>query len=228
MQQRVAGFARVCTYDRAGYGRSEPGPLPRTFDRINYERGKALGNAGERGPFVLVGHWYGGGVVRRHALADPSEVAGLVFVDIVSEHQYIAMGTHAGRIGDDAKGRAIPAPIDGASRKQATAAADLESAEDSQREWSGEYFAKWVAASQKGTLGNLPLIVLTRAKGGYRTNLDRPADELERARLDAQRALAGLSTAGTQRIVDAGHNMHTEVPDVVASAIRDLVARVRQ
>ena len=74
----------------------------------------------------------------------------------------------------------------------------------------------------------MPLIVLTRAKGGYRTNLDRPADELERARLDAQRALAGLSTAGTQRIVDAGHNMHTEVPDVVASAIRDLVARVRQ
>ena len=68
VQQRVAGFARVCTYNRAGYGRSEPGPLPRTFDRINYERGKALGNAGERGPFVLVGHSYGGGVVRRHAL----------------------------------------------------------------------------------------------------------------------------------------------------------------
>jgi pimeloyl-ACP methyl ester carboxylesterase len=48
------------------------------------------------------------------------------------------------------------------------------------------------------------------------------------SRLDAQRALADLSTAGAQRIVDAGHNMHTEAPDVVVQAIRDVIAMSRR
>ena len=65
-------------------------------------------------------------------------------------------------------------------------------------------------------------------QGGYGSNLDKPADELERARLDAQRALAELSSAGTQRIVKAGHNMHLEAPDIVVQAIRDIVNAVRR
>ena len=105
---------------------------------------------------------------------------------------------------------------------------ELGPAEDSQREWSTEYFARWMASSQKGSLGDIPLIVLTRMVGGYRTNMDRPAEELERARLDAQRVLTELSTAGTQRMVDAGHNMHLETPDAVVQAIRDVIAAVRR
>ena len=100
----------------------------------------------------------------------------------------------------------------------------LQEVEDSQREWSAEYFARWVRSPQKGSLGSIPLVVLTRADGGYGKNLDKPEDELERARLDAQRGLAELSSAGTQRIVNAGHNMHLETPDVVVQAIRDVIA----
>jgi hypothetical protein len=43
----------------------------------------------------------------------------------------------------------------------------IEDAENSQREWSAEYFAKWMATPQGGTLGTIPLVVLTRAEGGY-------------------------------------------------------------
>ena len=89
-------------------------------------------------------------------------------------------------------------------------------------------FARWVASPQKGSLGAIPLIVLTRAEGGYGKNLDKPEEELERARLDAQRGLAALSSAGTQRIVKAGHNMHLEVPDVVVQAIRDVIGAARR
>ena len=258
VQQRASEFVRICSYDRAGYAWSQPGPLPRTYDQINFELRTALAAAGERGPHLLVGHSFGGGIVRQHALAHPSDVAGLVFVDIVGDQQYIRMGPHAGRIGDDAKGREIPvpragrgavgsntatqtatanaveAPYDrlppGVQRLHAWAAAQplLEEAENSQREWSAEYYARWAAASQKGSLGSIPLIVLTRAEGGYGNNLDKPADDLERARLDAQRALAELSSAGTQRIVKAGHNMHLEAPDIVVQAIRDIVNAVRR
>jgi pimeloyl-ACP methyl ester carboxylesterase len=256
VQHPVSSFARVCTYDRGGYAWSDPGPLPRTFDQLNFELRKALARAGERGPYVLVGHSFGGGVVRQHALRFPSDVAGVVFVDIVSEHQFIRMGPHAGRVGDDAKAREIPAPREGAAGETTTTAPHPEAAsieppydrlprkeqelhawasvqpmltrvEDSQREWSAEYFARWAATSQKGSLGAIPLIVLTRADGGYGKNLDRPEEELERARLDAQRALKDLSSAGTQRVINAGHNMHLEVPAAVVQAIRDVITSAR-
>ena len=260
VQRQVESFARVCTYDRGGYAWSEPGPLPRTFDQLNAELRRALATAGERGPFVLVGQSFGGGVVRHYALTHPRDVAALVFVDIVGEYQYIAMGPHAGRIGDDGKGRPIPKPREGRGPESAKALPPLSSAmttkidppydrlpaaeqrlhawsaaqhgldavEDSQREWSTEYFARWLAAPQKGSLGSLPLIVLTRAEGGYGDSLDKPAAELERARLDAHRKLAELSTAGSQRIVQAGHNMHLEAPEVVTQAIRAAIAAAQR
>ena len=100
--------------------------------------------------------------------------------------------------------------------------------EDSQRDWSAEYFARWAATPQAGSLGRMPLIVLTRARGGFRDSLDKPAAELERIRLEAQRGLATLSTAGEQRIVESGHSMHLEAPEVVARAIGDIVEAVRR
>jgi pimeloyl-ACP methyl ester carboxylesterase len=63
---------------------------------------------------------------------------------------------------------------------------------------------------------------------GYGSNLDKPPDELERARLDAQRALAKLSSARAQRSVKAGHNLHLEAPDIVVQAIREIVHAVRR
>ena len=59
-QAQVAQVTRVCTYDRAGYGASEPGPLPRHSQRAADELKQLLENAGVRGPYVLVGHSLGG------------------------------------------------------------------------------------------------------------------------------------------------------------------------
>lgn len=257
VQRGASKITRTCTYDRAGYAWSDPGPEPRTFAQLNAEIRTALSRAGERGPFVLVGHSFGGGIVRAWALQYPGEVAGVVLVDAVSEHQFIRMGPHAGRIGDDARGRPIPAPTDDLSRRAAAVAADpskrepiaapydrlpkseqdlhawaaaqpsVEIAENSQREWSTEYYARWAATSQQGSLGSTPLIVLTRAQGGYGDNLDKPAAELERIRLRAQRALAELSSKGIQRMVASGHNMHIEAPDIVIAAVRDVVQAAR-
>src|SRR5271170_4669415 len=53
VQSEIAKFARVCSYDRAGYGWSDPGPMPRTSTQIAKELHTLLQNAGEKPPYVL-------------------------------------------------------------------------------------------------------------------------------------------------------------------------------
>jgi pimeloyl-ACP methyl ester carboxylesterase len=86
VQPEVAKRTRACSYDRAGAGFSDPGPLPRTSVRIAAELRSALHNAGIHGPYILVGNAFGGDNVRTFAARYPAEVAGLVLVeaDIVS------------------------------------------------------------------------------------------------------------------------------------------------
>ena len=81
VQPRIASFTRACSYDRAGAGFSEPGPMPRTTERIATELHTALRNGGMTGPYVLVGAAFGGDHVRAFADLFPKDVAGLVLVD---------------------------------------------------------------------------------------------------------------------------------------------------
>ena len=86
VQPEVAKWTRACSYDRAGAGFSDPGPMPRTSVRIADELHSALHNAGIKGPYILVGHAFGGDNVRTFAQRYTAEVAGLVLVeaDVVS------------------------------------------------------------------------------------------------------------------------------------------------
>jgi pimeloyl-ACP methyl ester carboxylesterase len=81
VQPEVAKTTRVCTYDRAGMGWSEPSPEPRTAREFAKELHTLLEKANEPGPYVLVGHSMGGYTVRVYAHDYPEEVAGLVLVD---------------------------------------------------------------------------------------------------------------------------------------------------
>lgn len=81
VQPGVASFARAIAYDRAGFGWSERGPLPRTVARAAGELRRALAASGERPPFVLVGHSYGGLVMRVFAARYREDVAGVILVD---------------------------------------------------------------------------------------------------------------------------------------------------
>src|SRR5579884_2241131 len=77
LQPDIAQFARVCSYDRAGYGYSDRGPMPRTSDRIASELHTALISAGERPPYLLVGHSFGGFNIRVFNGKYPDQVSGL-------------------------------------------------------------------------------------------------------------------------------------------------------
>lgn len=81
VQPQIAKWTRACSYDRAGTGFSDPGPMPRTSVRIADELHTALHNAGVTGPYILVGSAFGGDNVRTFADRYMRDVAGLVLVD---------------------------------------------------------------------------------------------------------------------------------------------------
>jgi pimeloyl-ACP methyl ester carboxylesterase len=87
VQPEVAKFARVCSYDRAGYGWSEAGPEPRTSLQAAKELNALLNTAGEKAPYILVGHSLGGFNVRVFTKLYPTDVVGVVLVDGSSEDE---------------------------------------------------------------------------------------------------------------------------------------------
>jgi pimeloyl-ACP methyl ester carboxylesterase len=87
VEQRVSGFTRVCWYDRAGYGWSDPAPSSRTSADIAGDLHSLLHAAGVAPPYLLVGHSFGGYTIRVFASRYRPETAGLVLVDSASEHE---------------------------------------------------------------------------------------------------------------------------------------------
>ena len=81
VQPEVAKFTRVCSYDRAGYGWSDAGPKPRTSLQIAKELRALLDASGEQGPFVMVGHSFGGYNVRVFTSMYPNDVVGIALID---------------------------------------------------------------------------------------------------------------------------------------------------
>src|SRR5215213_3229041 len=89
VQQQLAQTTRVCAYDRAGLGWSEPGPEPRDARQVSSELHTLLSDAGTEGPYVLVGHSYGGLYARMYAARYSQEVAGVVLVDSSHPEQFM-------------------------------------------------------------------------------------------------------------------------------------------
>src|SRR5215216_3814095 len=88
VQQQLAQTTRVCSYDRAGMGWSERGPEPRDARQVSGELHTLLKGAGTEGPYVLVGHSYGGLYARMYAARYSEEVAGVVLVDSSHPEQF--------------------------------------------------------------------------------------------------------------------------------------------
>jgi len=100
VRSEVARFARAYAYDRAWLGWSDPANSPRTTSNVVDELHVLLKGAGISAPYLLVGHSYGGMLVRAYAAKYPEQVAGLVLVDPLSPSEWLSISpAHARMLG---------------------------------------------------------------------------------------------------------------------------------
>ena len=81
VQAKVASFTRVCSYDRAGLGWSDPGPKPYDIESNVRDLDELLAHSGEEGPFVFAGWSFGGSIVWLYTQGHVDQSAGLIVVD---------------------------------------------------------------------------------------------------------------------------------------------------
>jgi pimeloyl-ACP methyl ester carboxylesterase len=84
IQRKVSATTRVCSYDRPGYGWSDPSDTPRDAETVGRELDALLTSADEKGPFIVVGHSLGGAYARMFAAQQRDHVVGLVLVEATS------------------------------------------------------------------------------------------------------------------------------------------------
>ncbi len=227
----VARFTRVCSYDRAGYGWSDGRRRARTGDALALELQRLLGHGGVAAPWVLVGHSFGGLVVRRFTQRFPHQVAGLVLVDASHEHQFARL-EQAVPLAPRPRDRfvianqwRVPAALPAALK---TLAQELALRPAAVAALYGElrYFhttAREVLTG--GPLPPLPVAVLAHDSLGHART--PKAQRLAAGWLALQRQLASSHRTPLE-VVDSGHYIHLERPERVVAAIRRVVEHHRR
>jgi len=234
VQPAVSGFTRACSYDRAGYGWSEPGPNPRHATRLAAELDRLLLFAEVPPPYVLVGHSFGGLTVRLFAARRERSLAGLVLVDTVHERQFQHMKAAGVRTPTAPTGRRFvitnPGMVpEGLPETVKPLARRLAAMPKAVRALYGELEWMRTSAQQVGSIRSAPdapVVVLSREPRAGDATLE--AARLDGAWLDLQHRLAGSMNNGALRVVgDSGHHIHLDRPEEVVAAIRALVEAVR-
>ncbi len=103
LQPELSKFARVVSFDRAGYGWSSPTQGTNTCEETVEDLVQVLEKLAIKPPYILVGHSFAGLTMRLFASSYPDKVAGLVLIDAVHENRYLRKDWDAARKKDHQK-----------------------------------------------------------------------------------------------------------------------------
>jgi pimeloyl-ACP methyl ester carboxylesterase len=224
--ERLAERTQVVTYERAGYGRSEPGPLPRTPDRAVDELAAALKGAGIEPPYLFVGHSLGGLNMLLMGARHPELSAALVLVDpppiaFLAGEKFPELRADAEsttvRLGRDADAAA--------SSSDPTVAAQAPRLRMLASEHAEMFSADAGGVAEIDSLGELPVTVI--AAGNANPEFGSVAFTFQEFWIDENTRVAEMSKRPRLRIARSGHYVYREAPNVVVEEIAAMVDSVR-
>lgn len=224
VQPGVAEFTRVCSYDRAGFGWSEKGQMPRSSTQIAEDLKSLLTNGNIPGPYILGGHSMGGLYVRAFARKFPHLVSGMVLVDATHEDQWDFEPKRYWEPKGEAPLRVrqpeVQRPAAAAGILKEMWATDVwKAGERAEREG-----IKYTIADAQREPKRLPVIPLIVLSAGVETGWsDRVAAGALKGQ-QLQRELAAYSALGRWiPVAGANHYIHLSQPAAVMDAIRQVV-----
>ncbi|HNK63345.1 MAG TPA: alpha/beta hydrolase [Anaerolineales bacterium] len=255
VQTEVAKFTKACSYDRAGFGWSEPGPQPRTSEQIVTELHTLLAKAEIKKPYVLVGASFGGHTARLFAKKFPEEVAGVILLDARHEainskmppawkrletagkgmYQFMLLASRLGMLnllGKLMGEKAAPPIVMKLPPEIRTTYLEVG--------FQPRYFQNnldELAASGEsdrqlsatGSLGDIPLTVIRHGIPDLFASM--PAEQSRQAEIvwqELQMELGTLSSNSQLMVAEkSGHGIQIDQPDIVVDAIRQMVASIR-
>ncbi len=233
VQKEVAKTTQVCTYDRAGVGYSEPGPLPRNAEQYAKELHTLLQHAGLPGPYVLAGHSMGGLPVRVFAHEYPAQVSGVVLIDSMSPGQLKQPAAEVKpQTPSQTGGGSLPTLLARTGFMRLVTGRTKELPPEAQapyaafsvtpravQAWADEGAGmpeSFVQADAVKTFGAVPLIVLT-ASLNHQTGWQTMQTELLQLSSNSQQMMADHS----------GHNIQFEQPEAAVEALTKMVRQLR-
>jgi len=203
VQPAIAEFTRVCAYDRAGEGHSSSLPAHDSFEAMVRDLHALLEAGGIEGPYVIVGHSFGGRLIPHFADLYPKDVVGMVLLD-------------PGHEDFSARAEAALAPLEWDQYLEA-GGARITSFEEAQ------------GSGGLGAPGDFPLVVLSAAHAIDRPGVSSEVNEkLYDLLVGLHREMVALSPDGTHIIAEgSGHGIQDDRPDLVVDVIRQVIESAR-
>lgn len=233
IQQEISKSTRTITYDRPGYGWSEPTAIPRTIDEQVNDLHILLDKAGEKPPYILVGHSLSSLEVMRYAQLFPEEVSGIVLIDGGNPKYYAdynesgavlfnyfleglrecgvvralgSIGILTPMAGEDKRYKLLPEELKQIDKMMFYRNLGNKTNRSEIRNMNDN--AKKVIAN--GKLGNIPLVILTSKNTSYWE--------------ETQKELKNWSSNSSQEtIIGAGHYIHWDKPNLVIERIQEIL-----
>lgn len=205
----VAKTARAVSYSRAGHGKSEARPEPRSIAQNTHELEQLIASRKLAPPFILVGHSYGGLLARSFAARHPEQVAGLVLVDPSDERFNPALRKlDAERAAADERAFAAIVPA-----KFQPELKLLQPVLDSG------------VLPLAGKLPDVPTVVLTAMRQAEKPEFFLETPQALAIKRDLHADFVRQFSAGTQVVTArSGHNIQLEEPELVTEAVRKVIA----
>ena len=209
---KVSQFSHTLAYDRAGLGKSDPSPNPKSVEQMVKELHSMLSAAHVSPPYIFVGHSLGGAVVQLFAHVHPNEVAGLVLVDPEDGRLLDRLKARLPKEEWEARDKALTQMMAGASPAQN---AEIESSKSSGK-----------ALATALPIPDVPVVLLT----GTLKDPTFPANPTEQdLKLELHDELLKSVSHGDHVLVpNSRHHIQEDSPQLVIDAIQKVVNESRK